>query len=251
MRKTTVLFLIFLMAAVFSGSLQAVNVEGEQANQTEKPQKRPELFKKIIKVNYIDLNEAHRILRPFVSPWGRMEVLRDRGILIIDDTSDSLAKMISILEEIDKAPLDLQFHIELIMGMAGDEGGKVDKELMSDPVIKELRTLLKYKSFQLLDSSLIKVQDGYYSNQRMGGEGISLKLRLRPRYIKEDKKDTFRVDLGLSHFQGYKPDGNERTATLIDTVLNLEDGQRTVVGVSKLNGGDKALILIISGKVLK
>lgn len=250
MKKTAVLFLGLWMIVIFSGGLQAVNIEGEQdSKQARKTQTAPELFKKIVRVDYMEVREALRILHPFKSPWGRLEAVRERNILIIEDTSDSLAKMLSILEEIDKAPMDLEFHIELVLGTAGD-GGKVDKKLMSDPVMKELRNLLKYDNFQLMDSSLIKVQDGRYSSQSMGGEGTSLKLRLRPRHIKEEKKDTFRVELMLSRILGYQ-EGKTMSSTLIDTTFNLESGQRTVVGVSKLNGGEKALILIISGEVLK
>jgi hypothetical protein len=31
----------------------------------------------------------------------------------------------------------------------------------------------------------------------------------------------------------------------------LKDGERSVVGVSKLNGGDTALILVIEGRVIR
>ncbi|MCK7522351.1 MAG: hypothetical protein MZV64_34065 [Ignavibacteriales bacterium] len=40
------------------------------------------------------------------------------------------------------------------------------------------------------------------------------------------------------------------TATLIESALNIKSGERTVVGVSKLDGGDKGLILIISAKIV-
>jgi hypothetical protein len=38
--------------------------------------------------------------------------------------------------------------------------------------------------------------------------------------------------------------------TLIESALNIKSGDRTVVGVSKLDGGDKGLILIISAKIV-
>jgi hypothetical protein len=37
---------------------------------------------------------------------------------------------------------------------------------------------------------------------------------------------------------------------LIESTLNIKSGDRTVVGVSKLDGGGQGLILIISGKVI-
>ena len=50
---------------------------------------------------------------------------------------------------------------------------------------------------------------------------------------------------------GYRMTGKEISLTLIDTTLHLKSGERTVVGVSKLDNGGKALILILSGKVIK
>jgi hypothetical protein len=41
------------------------------------------------------------------------------------------------------------------------------------------------------------------------------------------------------------------TTDLIGTTLNLKPGDKTVVGVSKLDGGGKGLILIISGKIVE
>jgi hypothetical protein len=40
------------------------------------------------------------------------------------------------------------------------------------------------------------------------------------------------------------------TTNLIGTTLNIKSGDKTVVGVSKLDGTGKGLILIISGKIV-
>jgi hypothetical protein len=40
------------------------------------------------------------------------------------------------------------------------------------------------------------------------------------------------------------------TTDLIATTLNIKSGDKTVVGVSKLDGGGKGLILIISGEIV-
>jgi hypothetical protein len=127
----------------------------------------------------------------------------------------------------------------------------IHKELRNDKVIKEMLSMLKYRSFNLLDTTLIKVQDQTESNQRLGGEGMSFRLRLRPRYIKDDRGDSFNIDLSLYRMMGINGEGKEITSNLVSTTLTLKNGERTVVGVSKLDGGDKALVLILSGKVLK
>ena len=79
---------------------------------------------------------------------------------------------------------------------------------------------------------------------------MNFRLNLHPRYIKEQGGDSIRVDLSLSSTQ-FKQDGSPLSLTLIETTISLDSGDRSVVGVSKLNGGDKALILILSGVVKK
>ncbi len=49
----------------------------------------------------------------------------------------------------------------------------------------------------------------------------------------------------------YKAVDLEKSLILLQTSLSLKDEEHSVVGVSKLNGGDTALILVIEGKVIK
>jgi hypothetical protein len=242
---------IILLASFFLSGM-SLSLYGQQPA-------RPELRKEIVQVKYLSVYRAAELLRPYLTPLipgpaGKIQDLRERNALIIEDTPEQVEKILSMLKELDVKPLDLQFTADLILGsletFQGATGDEL-KELMSDPVIKELNSLLRYKSFKRLDSSIIKVQDNTGSSQRIGGSDISLQLEMRPRFIKEEKADTFRLELDLSQSKGLNSEGKERTYTLLHTTLSLKSGERTVVGVSKLDGGDKALILILSGKVIK
>jgi hypothetical protein len=60
-----------------------------------------------------------------------------------------------------------------------------------------------------------------------------------------------RIDKEAQPMAPVQPAANPvRATTLIETQLTMKSGEKTVVGVSKLNGGDKGLILILSGKVI-
>ncbi|UCE42992.1 MAG: hypothetical protein JSV17_08605 [Candidatus Aminicenantes bacterium] len=247
MKKTT----IFIVTLLFLVSMIPVL----NAQQSTSPTK---LMKEIVKVNYIDARSAYSILMPYMSRNGKLQLVRESNMLIIEDIPEIVDKVLSILKEIDIKPLDLQFTVDLILGSmsSGSTGARdasevySDKKIDSDPLIKELSKLLTYESFKRLDSTLINVQDNSRSTQMLGGEGMSFRLDLQPRYIKEEKGDSIRVDLSLSSRQ-FKSDGSPLSLTLIDTTITLNSGDRSVVGVSKLNGGDKALILILSGVVKK
>ena len=242
MKKTRTYLLVFFLLA--GTALNLYSSSGLYQSETKKA---------IVEVKYISASRVHDILRFYTSRNGRIQVLRERNTLIIEDVPEIVEKLRSIIKEIDVRPLDLQFTVDLILGSLASESksGLMDKELRSDPVIRDLQNLLKYQSFKRLDSSIIKVQDNKRSSQRMGGDGMSFLLRMEPRLIKEEKANTLQVELRLSQRQGINKEGNEISSTLIDTTLALKSGERTVVGVSRLNGGDKALILILSGKVIK
>ena len=219
------------------------------------------LVNEIVEVKYINANWAIGLLRQYMSQRGKINQIHGTNKVIIEDTPEIVAKIMSFLDEIDAKPLDLQFNIDLLLGSTlEEEKTEISREMKNDPVLKELQNLLKYKSFKALDSSILKVQDNNQSSQRIGGKGINLKLQINPRYIKSDNGDSFQVELRLSQYQGFNQDGNERTLTLIDTNLTLKSGERTVVGVSKLGyvprqagaeEEDVALIMILSAKVLK
>jgi hypothetical protein len=245
MRKTMIFVVILFLLVGISPMLYA-NQNPEQSN----------LKKEIVKVNYIEARSAFSILQPYMSGAGKLQLVRESNMLIIEDIPEIVEKILSILKEIDVKPLDLQFTVDLIVGLMSEASAadsavaRSDKKLKSDPLIKELSELLTYESFKRLDSTLINVQDNSRSTQRLGGEGMNFGLDLQPRYIKEASGDSIRVNLNLSSTR-YKNDGSPISLTLIDTTISLKSGDRSVVGVSKLNGGEKALILILSGVVKK
>jgi len=220
-----------------------------------------EMRKRVVKVNYIEAQEAFQILMAYKSQRGRIQIQRNRNILIIEDTPDFVDKLLSILNELDVRPLDLMFTVNVIMGSMEEKGG--EKISGSDQLLKELKSLLKYEHFARLDTSMIKVQDNGRTSQRMGGQGIGLLLELYPRHVSDGAEDGFQVELSLRQttrqFSRPGEDGKlqymgtplEKSMSLLQTSLMLKDGERSVVGVSKLNGGDTALILVIEGKVVR
>ena len=95
--------------------------------------------------------------------------------------------------------------------------------------------------------------DRKYSEVTMGREA-ELRLALQPKYIKEDKEDLIQVEARLSKL-GFVPKGQGaqemQLTTLLTSNFTMKSGEKTVVGVSKLDGGDKGLILIITGKIVR
>jgi hypothetical protein len=124
-------------------------------------------------------------------------------------------------------------------------------------LIKELRSLLSYKFFYPLDSSFVRAIDREESEVTMG-EKAELMLQLRPKYIREEKDDLIQVETRLYKIVPvvYAPGASQTqspftSVTLLTSNFTMKSGEKTVVGVSKLDGGDKGLILIITGKIVR
>jgi hypothetical protein len=222
---------------------------------------RPELRKELVKLKYIRARQVHQLLVGYQSEYGRIRIEDELNIITLQDTPEIVEKMLSVIQEIDVKPVDILFTVDLIVGAFKEEGEEVtrvggkasDRELESDPLMKEMQRVMRFKTLNKIGSALLRVQDGKHSEQIIGGSGMEFRLQLRPRHVREEKGDAFQMDLELRH-QRVRKIGNStqtQSVALIETALTLRSGEKTIVGVSKLDGGDKALVLVVSGKIIK
>jgi len=245
--KKTGIFMIAMF--VLWGTLSPVYAQQEKT-------KAPELKREMVRLKYIRAQEVQSLLRPYQNPWGQISWNPSNdSLLVISDTPETLSKILAVIKEIDVKPVDLLFTVQLVLGSeAGDS--KTDEVLQSDPLIAELKELLRYKNFTLLDSNLIRTLNQGRAEISLGREA-EFDLVLQPRFIQEENDQLIQMEVLLRRI-----DKNVQAAapgqpplrgatTLIETQLTMKSGEKTVVGVSKLNGGDKGLILILSGKVIQ
>ncbi|MGB2763068.1 MAG: secretin N-terminal domain-containing protein [Candidatus Aminicenantaceae bacterium] len=222
----------------------------------------PELKTEFVKLKYIKARQVQSLLTGYQSGLGRIRIQDELNIITVQDIPEIVEKMLALLKKIDVKPVDILFTVDLILGIGESskdasnvsrfrKAVEYDKKIESDPLIKELKKVLSYKYYNKVGSSFLRVQDGGYSDHRIGGSDLDLELRLVPRYVREEKEDVFQLELRLRQFTGYVHEGVKKYQTLINTPLTIKGGERTVVGVSKLDGGDKALILILQGKIVK
>jgi hypothetical protein len=258
MKKSIVLLCVFFLLTGITLNLHA---SGQK--------KEPELKKEFVKLKYAKASEVRTVLRSFQSQYGRITANNDLNVITIQDVPEIVDKMLLLIKQIDIKPVDILITVDLILGSMGSDeisellelsGKKPSKsKLESDPLVKELKNVLGYTDYHRIDSSFIRMQDGKYSDLKLGGYGLDLRLMLEPHYVREEKGDTFQLELRLVQHTSEpvakaavgKAAKEERDIILIRTTLTVKSGERTVVGVSKLDGGDKALILILSGKLIK
>ena len=240
--------LVFL-ALVFSLAL-VLPAFAEDGTQDQKAETK-NLRKEIVRLKYVRAQDVKNVLYTFLSPDGRIQFNSNMPtVLAVSDKPENIEKILAAIREIDVKPADVLFTVQLVLGSEAD--AQTDAELQSDPIIKELRKLLRFKGYTILDATLVRTVNRENATVKFGPKA-EFEFALRPDVAGDSKAPVIKTEVRLRRieqlgFSADKPITN--VATLIESTLNIKSGDRTVVGVSKLDGGDKGLILIISGKIV-
>lgn len=254
--------MIALLALAFTLAVVAPALAEDPAGPAAQDQKTAtqNLRKEIVKLKYVRAQDIQNLLYTFIGPKGRIQFNPDLpSLLSVSDVPENVEKILAAIREIDVKPADVLFTVQLVLGSETD--ATTDAELQNDPVIKELRKLLRYKGYTLLDSSLLRVVNRERASVVLGPKA-EFNLALMPDVAGDLKAPVIKTELRLRQtiqmvkstaIVGGKETDFQTSAqvtTPIESTLNIKSGERTVVGVSKLDGGDKGLILIISAKIV-
>lgn len=245
MKKVLGLFLVCVLSAALASG-------GEEVAQAKDAGSPPAIKKELVKLKFVTGNDIIPLIQPFLVDlrYERINIDSSKKILTLSATPENIELMKQVIREVDVKPADILFTVQLILG-SETEAGSADP-IQNDPLIKELRGLLRYKSYTLLDSSMVRVVNKENAEVVMGPKA-EFEFALRPEVSGDTKAPVVKTQVRLRKVERLgssqgKPITN--VATLIESTLNIKSGERTVVGVSKLDGGDKGLILIISGKII-
>ncbi|MBU1186249.1 MAG: hypothetical protein KJ908_05085 [Acidobacteria bacterium] len=258
MKKMTIFSVCMVLLGLFCAQGVTAQQPPEKADKASDPQAR-EMTVEVIKLKYISTIDAMTLVQPYLNRGYGATIAPNVQLkmLTVRDMPETIRKIKEILAVYDVKPLDLQFSVELIKGSM--EPGKTDPDLKADSLIRELQKVLSYKSFENIGSSVVRVQDNSRTEQRIGGLmgekkenfdpiPIQLILSLQPSYVKDGKDELFQVDVDL---RWDKFASGKDTVRLLHTTLSMKNGEKTVVGVSKLNGDDSSLILILTARIIR
>ena len=235
-----------LSATTGSAAAQQAQSSGQAQNLETKP-----LRKEIVKLKYVRAQDIQNLLYAYVSREGHIQFNPNMpSILSVSDTPENVDKILAAIREIDVKPADVLYTVQLVLGSETDAA--TDPELKNDPIIKELGKLLRYKGYTLLDSTLVRVINRERASVVLGPKA-EFEFALMPDVAGDAKAPTIKTEVRLRQIRHVSSGDVTKTevTTPIESTLNIKSGERTVVGVSKLDGGDKGLILIISAKIVE
>jgi hypothetical protein len=245
MKKGTIALVMLAFALSITGPAFAEDPAGAAAQDQKAETKN--LRQEIVKLKYVRAQDIQTVLYTYVSRDGHIQFNPNMPtVLAVSDTPENVEKILAAIRELDVKPADILYSVQLVLGSEAD--AETDAELQNDPVIKELRKLLRYKGYTLLDATLVRVISRERASVVLGPKA-EFEFALQPDVAGDAKAPVIKTEVRLRKIAW---PGSEKpvATTLIESTLNIKSGDRTVVGVSKLDGGDKGLILIISGKIV-
>lgn len=230
---------------ILFGLALAGTLAAQAVVNTPPPEKPPEppQQQRIFVLKYADARHVADVLRVF--GFG-IQADRDMHVVAVSAPAGTMTAVEDAIKRLDvpsASPKDIELVVYLIVA---SEQSSADGNLPSDlqPVADELKKILSYKSFRLLDSILLRTQPG----NRATAEGVvdvktPYHFEVQPAAVGEGPQGRLiRLDnLNLNLRLGDHDAG-------IRTEITVREGQRAVVGKSNMGMG-QSLILVVTAKV--
>jgi hypothetical protein len=221
---------------------------------------------KLITLHYISVQDARSVC-------GGIPVtinLAPNNSLVLVGDEKTIAAAEAIIRQVDvRASKDIDLTAYMITASPREIPGRpLPPEL--DPVVKQLRSIFPYKSYTLLESAFLRVSsggsgttEGVLPNREHSKMPTNYTVIVNQVKVSGEAEHSsvhigdFRVQLRIPVVTISKQPGKEPTASteynsiLLNTVIDTIIGQKIVVGKSNIDGGDDALIVVLTAQLEK
>ena len=225
----------------------------------------PNWVPRVFQLRYVDARWMEQLLFPYGAVVERQENLNSIAVRAPAAVIDSIAQLIKQMDIAANATKTVELTCFLIL--ASPQAGSETMPPVLKPVVDQLRNLLAYHSYSVIDTIIGRSTAGKDINLRGttakasdNATWLSYELVARANTIGDGTDQTVRLDPVrlVGSVESSNPDFNPNvpnvpgartltTAINISTSLDLKKGQQVVVGKSSVR--DHALILVISAKV--
>jgi type II/III secretion system protein len=237
-----------------------------------KTQEKPEsgkaqteaLVSKVIPVKYADVRRINGLIAIFGATIRADPELR---VITASGTASNVAAVEEAIKKLDvPSPPTRDIDLTMYILAASQQPGQSEK-IPADlgDVVEQMKRVLNYKEFRLLNTVLIRardgaragasgaIMDGVGENQKadfdfnfdeanVSSEGKTLSVKIRGMH--------FEVSRPASLVVGDKGAKREGTSATINTSIDLPEGQKVVVGKTTFESPNSALILVLTAKVV-
>jgi hypothetical protein len=178
-----------------------------------------------------------------------------KGFLEVRSDSATHERIARALAKADAAPLTQSFQLLLLAASTQKAAGEPEVPASAQKALADLRGFLPYKGYQLLDSAWLRAtQDRPTEGRVVGRQDQSYHVKLRFRVTGNDQmfldafalSEEFPVARPASEAKKGEAVAPRAPRDLISTSFSLKKGETIVVGTSKLDGSEEALVVLLT-----
>jgi hypothetical protein len=215
---------------------------------------------RVFQLKYADPRAVRELLMAFGPVVPNIEL----KALSITALKESFPEIEEIIHRLDVPPRNIEVTIYLMSALGTPSAGAVPAELES--VVKQLKSTFSYKSYQLIDTELIRVRAGEGGEVSgiingapavEGAKPIS-QIKFKSATFSTDERGvTIRIDLlklGVKVPTVSGSNSGQKQYQYIDTGIStdvdIREGQKVVVGKANMDGTDRASIVVLTAKLV-
>jgi hypothetical protein len=173
-----------------------------------------------------------------------------RGYLEVLADSTVHEKIARALARVDSGPKNQNLQILLLAAGTKPAATGLEVPENAQKALADLKKFLPFKSYQLIDAAWLSATEGQVARGRLAGSGgAAYQVRLRFRSTGNAEAPSLFVDvfeLGQEIVVTMKEGPHYGNRDLIQTTFSLKVGETIVVGTSKADGADGALVVLLT-----
>jgi hypothetical protein len=241
---------------------------GQEKSEAPAPASNVKMVSIVIPVHHVNVNHLRDVL---TIPSVQVRADTEMHVLVVSGPVEAVAAVEEMAKKLDVVPppppaalhASLELTVYLVIGSAEAKGDDVPADLAS--TIKQLHGSFAYKSYRMVDSFVLRGRDGESAMMTGALPGASpgnYRFGYEHAGVSGDSPHSIRIDkLFMVARVGTpeRPNGNPLVNTQLvqgpenqlNTSIDVREGQKVVVGKSRLHGSDDALILVVTGKVVE
>jgi type II secretory pathway component GspD/PulD (secretin) len=201
-----------------------------------------QVLTKAFTIKFKEVNEVALLVNSLLSDKGAVTFQPKLRTLVVQDYETNLRHVEEAITAYDVPPPGVEISLKLVKATKNTQVSQISEEIKQ---MAKLGEVLKFNQYVLLDSSSIQSEEGepsvvslakeyqlsFVTDVIQEGKGI---IRLKNFQLKKRKKES---------------NGKESFVQLISLTLNLRNAETLVLGASRFEESDQALMVILLAKV--
>lgn len=244
-RNTTRTLMVGALAAALVCLLPATVASAQQ--QADMPTE-------LIKVTNVSVASAFTLARGVCQAamptdgCADVSFLNEERMLAVTATPPVIARIRTLLAEFDRLPETRSFQI-IVLSADRSGGGSVDVPDNVSEALADVREFLPYTGFSVLGSGWLRTS-GYGETTLPGPMELSVQLEFRPTTDPTAPLLIEQFSVRRHTMVNVVTDGvttqQVQSRRILETTFTIKPGETVVVGTSKLNGDDTAMVVLLT-----